>query len=193
MLGGASMEHIVPRWEWRTFGQDFGDAESRLAALAAENIQNSEEIYLVATGSGASVKIRDRLMDIKILEHVNADGLEQWRPVLKEAFPLAEPAVALVCSALEVPALPLPAGGFSQDRLLAELAPSGGPVHVVPVRKTRRRSHVLGCMAEVTDVIADGTKVRTVAIEDADPAKVLAAVRALKLDGYPNTSYPSGL
>ena len=50
-----------------------------------------------------------------------------------------------------------------------------------------------GCVAELTDVLADGKKARTVAIEDADPAKVVAAVRAMELDRYPNISYPRGL
>ena len=27
------MGEIVPRWEWRSFGPRFGDAEKRLAAL----------------------------------------------------------------------------------------------------------------------------------------------------------------
>ena len=34
-----------------------------------------------------SVKVRDELMDVKVLEQVDDDGLEQWRPVLKAALP----------------------------------------------------------------------------------------------------------
>jgi exopolyphosphatase/guanosine-5'-triphosphate,3'-diphosphate pyrophosphatase len=61
------------------------------------------------------------------------------------------------------------------------------------VRKPRTRYRINGCVAELTGVIADGKKVRTVAIEDADPAKVLAAVAAMGLDRFPNISYPRGL
>jgi exopolyphosphatase/guanosine-5'-triphosphate,3'-diphosphate pyrophosphatase len=185
------LDHVVPRWEWRTFGQEFGEAEPRFAALAVEKIQNSAEIYLVSTGSDANVKVRDGLMDIKLLERVDANGLEQWRPVLKEPFPLAAAALAQVFAALGVPAVPLTNDSLSLDRLFARLAPAGA--RVVNVLKTRRRYHVQGCVAELTDIVADGTKVRTVAIEDADPAKVIAAVRAMGLDEYPNTSYPRGL
>ena len=81
------MDKIVPRWEWRTFGQDFGPAEPQFAALGPEKVQKSAEVYLLADGSDANVKIRDQLLDIKQLECVNHDGLEQWRPVLKEPFP----------------------------------------------------------------------------------------------------------
>src|SRR5262249_50351007 len=187
------MDKIVPRWEWRTFGQDFGAAEPRLATLAAEAVQNSEEVYLVSTSSDANGKIRDDLVDIKRLERVDADGLEQWRPVLKEPFPLGDSALAQVCAALGLPTAPPGTEGRSLAGLLAALAPSGGPVRVVTVRKTRRRFHVHGCVAELTDVVADGKKVRTVAIEDAGPAKVVAAVRAMELDRYPNINYPRGL
>ncbi len=47
------------------------------------------------------------------------------------------------------------------------IAPAGGPVHIVNVSKTRTRYNVQGCVSEVTDVVANGSKVRTVAIEDA--------------------------
>ena len=40
---------------------------------------------------------------------------------------------------------------------------------------------------------ANGTRVRTVAIEDEDPERVMAAVRLMELDRFPNTSYPRGL
>jgi len=48
-------------------------------------------------------------------------------------------------------------------------------------------------MAEIADVVADGRSIRTIAIESEDPAAVVAAVRAVGLEGYVNTSYPRGL
>jgi exopolyphosphatase / guanosine-5'-triphosphate,3'-diphosphate pyrophosphatase len=184
---------IIPRWEWRTFGNDLVDAETRFAALGAENLQASEETYLVAAGSDANVKIRDQLLDIKILENENDDGLERWRPVLKEGFPLSASAVSQVREALGLSKSPQTAGAVSQDRLLADLAPPGSGVRVISVHKTRTRYHVQGCIAEVTSVIADGSPVRTIAIEDENPSRVIAAVRAMGLEGYANISYPRGL
>ena len=187
------MDQIIPRWEWRTFGQDFGDAEERFAALVPEKVQKSEELYLLAAATDANVKIRDQLLDIKILEQVNAEGLEQWRPVLKASFPLSASAVASLRKALGLPAGSPADEGLSLDRLLAELAPSGGPVRAVYVGKARTRYHIQGCVAELTEVIADGKTIRTVAIEDEDPGKVIAAVRSMGLADYPNISYPRGL
>ncbi len=187
------MDPIVPRWEWRTFGQDFGAAEPRFAALGAEQVQNSAETYLLASGSDANVKIRDELMDIKILELVDSNGLEKWHPVFKERFPLAAAAVAQVQAALGITSPSFSPDGLSLERLLAELGQSDGRVRVVAVRKTRTRYHVGGCVAELTDVVADEKAVRTVAIEDADPAKVIAAVAGMGLDHLPNINYPRGL
>jgi len=41
-------------------------------------------------------------MDVKRLEAVDGNGVEQWRPVLKSPFPLAAADVALVLDALGV-------------------------------------------------------------------------------------------
>jgi len=67
---------IVPRWEWRTFGEEFGRAETLLAEAAAERVHESDETYLLSPGCDASVKVRDGLMDVKLLERVSDDGLE---------------------------------------------------------------------------------------------------------------------
>ena len=52
----------------------------------------------------ANVKVRDELLDVKELEHVDADGLEQWAPVLKAQFPVAADQVAAILDRLGVAA-----------------------------------------------------------------------------------------
>ena len=95
------MKEIVPRWEWRWFGHRFGPAESRLAALTPGGVQQSSETYLLS-GDGDNVKVRDALMDIKVLREVNHDGLEQWTPVMKAGFPLPADEVTKVFAALRL-------------------------------------------------------------------------------------------
>ena len=187
------MGEIIARWEWRTFGQDLGPAERHLAALAAERVQESEETYLLGTDDDANVKVRGALMDIKILERVDENGLEQWRPVLKAPFPLDAASIARVCTSLGAPGLGSTAPSPSLERLVGELRAAGATVHVVDVAKRRSRCHIGGCVAEVAEVVANGTRTRTVAIEDEDAARVMDAVRSVELDGFPNTSYPRGL
>jgi exopolyphosphatase / guanosine-5'-triphosphate,3'-diphosphate pyrophosphatase len=47
-------------------------------------------------------------MDIKALQQVNADGLEQWVPVMKAELPLPATAMAQVFDALRLPVPALP-------------------------------------------------------------------------------------
>ena len=72
------MAKITPRREWRSFGRRFGEAEGRLARLTPSGVQESDEISLLST-AGTNVKIRDPLMDIKVLRAVDADVAEVAR------------------------------------------------------------------------------------------------------------------
>ena len=78
---------IVPRWEWRTFGNDFGAAEEALGALAVERVEESDDLYLLFRDGDATVKVRHGLLDVKGLLAVDDDGLEQWVPVAKHPLP----------------------------------------------------------------------------------------------------------
>ena len=186
------METIVPRWEWRTFAASFGDADQRFRKLPPGNVHESDELYLLSPDCDTNVKIRDGLMDIKTLEQVDAHGLEQWRPVMKAAFPLPAAAVAMVCAALHVAPLP-PRDAYALEPLQAELTQPSRGVRAVHVHKRRQRYTVGGCSAEMTELAADGRATRTVAIESEDPAGVQAAVREMGLERFENLSYPRGL
>ena len=120
------MAELVPRWEWRTFGETFGPAEEAFATLTAERVEESDEVYLLSAESDASVKVRDGLMDVKHLEAVDGDGLEQWVPVLKGAFPLPASDVAVVLAALRVAARPLDRAAYGFDDLLDEVVRPNG-------------------------------------------------------------------
>jgi exopolyphosphatase/guanosine-5'-triphosphate,3'-diphosphate pyrophosphatase len=186
------MGEIIPRWEWRSFDRGFGTAESRLQALKPGGVQESDEIYLLH-GTGDNVKVRDGLMDIKVFRQVNDDGLEQWTPVMKQSFPLPAEAVAKVHEALRLPVPTLSRPGYSLDEFIADFASPGSPIRAVKVHKRRTRYTIGGCMAELSEVVADGKATRTIAVESEDAAAVIRAVRELGLAGHRNTSYPRGL
>ena len=93
------MSTIVPRWEWRTFASRTGGAERRLADLAVEPPAESDERYLLSP-SEANVKVRDAHVDVKVLEDVDGDGLERWRPTAHLAFPPSAGDLADVAAAL---------------------------------------------------------------------------------------------
>jgi len=183
---------IVPRWEWRTFGESFGAADDRLADLQPERVQESDEVYLLSLESDASVKIRDELMDVKRLEAVH-DGLEQWRPVLKGTFPLSAGDVSNVLRALGVPGPDLARETYTLEQLLAEVVQTDAALTSVAVHK--RRVHYLlgGCMAERSELTVPAGMARTLALEAEDPVAVAAAVRELQLTERPNVCVARGL
>jgi len=186
------MPTIIPRWEWRTFGSRFGIAETRFAELKSTGVQESDEIYLLAD-SGDNVKIRDSLMDIKVLREVNSDGLERWEPVMKQSFPLGAADMNHVCAALKLAAPRLDREAYTLDEFLDELVAPSDVLRSVNVHKRRVRYKVGGCTSEVTDITAKGKVTRTIAIEAEDASAVIAAVASVGLAGYLNTNYPRGL
>ena len=142
----TAMTPIVARWEWRSFGESFGSAESVLTAQAPERVHETDELYLLSPESNASVKVRDSLMDVKQLEHINDDGLEQWRPVMKAPFPLGSADVRLVW--------------VRSTRRLLEWLPAYSPEDLaglaltVPVHKRRTHYRFAGCLAELSEAVS---------------------------------------
>ena len=184
---------IVPRWEWRTFGERFGDADARFAGLTPGRVDESDEIYLLSLASDASVKIRDGLMDVKRLERRDDDGLELWKPVMKASYPLPAPDVAAVITALGVAVPPLPRAEYTLDELITEVVGPRDDLMAVEVHKRREHYTVGGCLAELSEVgTAQGSR-RTIAIESEDPARVIATVRELGLGSRRNVSMAHGL
>ena len=84
-----------PRFEFRTFGQDFEEEAylmTRLSMPVPEKVweRESDEIYIMSkTNDVNNTKIRDGKMDIKTYVQT-VDGLEQWNPLMKGEFPIAK-------------------------------------------------------------------------------------------------------
>jgi exopolyphosphatase/guanosine-5'-triphosphate,3'-diphosphate pyrophosphatase len=187
------IESIVPRWEWRAFAGRLGDADDQLAARRPEREHQSDEIYLVAVDSEASVKARDGLLDIKRLERVGDGGLEQWRPVLKAAFPLPRADVRGLLDALGARAGTLDRDAYTLDQLIAEVVAPCTDLLAVKVHKRRAHYTVGGCMAERSELRTDHGDTRTICLESEDPARVIGALRELGLHSHRNVSVPREL
>ena len=94
-------------------------------------MQESDELYLLSRDGADTVKVRDGLMDVKHLERVDDQGLEQWMPTMKSAFPLGAADIRSVWAALGVIAPPLERSAYTLEQFLSEL------VH--PERRVARR------------------------------------------------------
>ena len=98
-------------------------------------------------------------MDIKKLEQVNTDGLEQWKPVMKGGFPLPAAELKKVFESLGVSQTNVVGCAIHAGRDHRAIHKTDPRLHVVNVHKKRTRYTVEGCMGEMTEVIADGKKI----------------------------------
>jgi exopolyphosphatase/guanosine-5'-triphosphate,3'-diphosphate pyrophosphatase len=155
-------------------------------------LEESDDLYLLSVASNSSVKIRGGRMDMKQLQRVNEDGLEQWKPVVKEAFPLPAADVETVLRDLGA-SLELEQDEYSLDQLLGELVDASPGLLSIEVHKRRRHVTVGGAMAELTELSTERGATRTIAVESEDPDLVAEVVRDLGLETRRNVNVPRGL
>jgi len=184
------MSRIVPRWEWRTFGNRFGTAEEKIQNHRLGNFKRSTEKYILSKNSDENCKIRDDLMDIKSLRQVNDDQLEQWYPTLKETFPLRREAVeVLFRDYFKVTVPELKRDEYSFEQYLDELVRPCPELEIVEVYKERSIYVINLAIVEIAEVSFNGVPGRTVCVEHEDPVNVINTVRQLGLDGFENINY----
>jgi exopolyphosphatase / guanosine-5'-triphosphate,3'-diphosphate pyrophosphatase len=182
----------VSRWEWRTFGDNFAHVEHQLEARGTSSVEHSAELYLVSP-AGENVKVRDDVLDIKVLREIDSVGLQRWEPLVKAPFPLTAADVAVAFELLREPAPELEREEYTVEQLVAELVEPTPTIRALPVHKRRVRYTVHSCMAELSEFEVDGTTTGTIAVETEDRASLWVAVRALGLSERVNTSVPEGL
>ena len=187
----AAPAPIVPRWEWRTFGPSLQLPDSAAGILEPGPVATSAEVYLLSKQGDASVKVRESILDVKRLQQVSDNGLEQWRPVLKASLPLSSEDAETVLDAL----------GLSPDQVDGEPRDVDGLMSLLGrddataarVHKVRRRFKGAGCSAELTTLTVGEHTVDTIAIESEDAATVTALVDRLGFALQPNVSMARGL
>ncbi|WP_423983274.1 Ppx/GppA family phosphatase [Ilumatobacter sp.] len=154
--------------------------------------QVSDERYFLSSRSDASVKVRDGLMDVKVLLDVDDNGVQLWTPTLKATFPVSIDDARTVLSALGIEPPDDLNASYSMEALteLIEVQPD---LFTVAVHKERTHYDLDGCAVEVTEVGAAGLTTRTATIESTDPSRVIDTVRRCGCAGRRNVPVASGL
>ena len=188
------MEKIIPRWEWRTFGKEFGEAEAKIKQYELGNFKKSSEKYILSKNSNENTKIRDDLMDIKSLQQINKDKLEQWYPTMKEGFPiLKEKIEVLFRDFFKVPVPVFEHGAYTYEEFLEDLVGACQDLTVVDVEKERSIYVINMAIVEIAETTFNGLANRTICVEHADPENVINTVRELGLENLPNINYISAM
>ncbi len=188
------MNESPPRYEYRSFAQQFGRIEYELRERAgAPEIRESTEVYFVARASDVNVKLRAGMVDIK--ERIAVErGLEQWRPALKLALPLAGEALRTqLLPALGVQTAVSFPEEIDEQALRAVLRESAPDVVAVDLFKRRFGFQLETVQAEVVEVLVNGAAVRSVCVEGVDADEVLVFSEALGLLAYGNINYVAAL
>ncbi|MHA1584491.1 MAG: hypothetical protein ACTSWL_04495 [Promethearchaeota archaeon] len=184
------MEKIIPRWEWRTFGDDLSRGEENIKKFGESRDRVSKEIYILSKNSNDNTKIRDELMDIKSPIRINEDtGLEQWTVLAKSAFPIHINDLALVYKAFGIKLPYLDKDEYSYKEYIEDLIGKNPDLKMINVEKNRHGYLIDDAIVEIAEVKFNEISTKTIAVEHADMEVVLKAVEKLGLTGYKNVNY----
>jgi hypothetical protein len=185
------MTDTPPRYEFRVFAPDLSLMEARIRTLAPlGRYRESLETYLLVPGRNeVNLKLRDGALELKQLIE-RRWGLEQWRPGFRLDLPADGRALAGHLKDLVNLGQGLDEGG-PQDAegfvaLLAEAQPG---VATASLFKKRFGFVLDDCLAEVVEVLINGARLTSVALESERPRAVLALREKLGMDGWDNLSY----
>jgi len=181
-------DKIIPRWEWRTFGEEFPAFAQTLKKYGEPSVKKSEEHYILSRASDENIKIREDLVDVKSLKNVK-DNLEQWDPIMKEGFPISPDKLVSLFKIFNVSVPRFGRSSYSYEQFLDELIVPNPELEVVYVKKVRYIYTINGCAVELAETQFNGKPYQTACIEHIDPATVLATVKELGLQGHENINY----
>jgi hypothetical protein len=187
---------IIPRYEFRIFGNNLGHIESIIEDLSEKEMtRNMDSVYLLTPWKRKNnIKIREGVMDIKVLEQEH-DTLEQWSPFLVGEFPLkADVIKTTVFPALGVESPVFERKQYTLKQFIREIVSIDPDLSVAYVWKKRHAFTIGGCITEIAEIKVNGTSVKTICIESEDPDKVIAAKKLLGIDiSTENVNYPLAL
>ncbi len=183
-----------PRFEFRTFGQNFDESAKLMARLSGPVPKKvwereSDEIYILSkTNDINNTKIRDGKMDIKTYVQT-VDGLEQWNPLMKGEFPISkEVLVNDVFPAFQVEMPALNQDTYTLEEFLA-MIDAHADLQGVKVHKQRFGYMVNDTICETGNVLINGAKVVTINSESTELDDIKKTMVDCKLEGYENLNY----
>jgi len=183
-----------PRFEFRSFGQNFDTAAKRMARLSVpipEKVweRYSDEIYILSrTNDINNTKVRDGKMDIKTYIQT-VDGLEQWNPLMKGEFPIQASVLKNeVFPAFQVAMPQLTKEIYTFDEFM-EIIHSHPDLAAVKVHKQRFGYMVNNTICEYGEVLINGARVMTINSESTEVEDIKKTVKDIGLEGVENINY----
>ena len=183
-----------PRFEFRSFGQDFKEALHRMARLSVpvpEKVweRYSEEIYIISrTNNINNTKIRDGKIDIKTFVQA-VEGLEQWNPLMKGEFPIKASILEKeVFPAFQVSIRELENKDYTYNEFM-NMVKSHPDLQAVRVNKKRYGYMVNNTICEFGYVWVNGARISTVNSESTEIEDIKKTIKDLGLEDVENINY----
>ncbi len=183
-----------PRFEFRSFGQNFDTASKRMARLSMpipEKVweRHSDEIYILSRKNDINnTKIREGKMDIKTYVQT-VDGLEQWNPLMKGEFPIsAEVLKKEVFPAFQVVLPVLDEDEYTYDQFI-RIIEDHPDLQAVSVHKQRFGYMVNNTICETGIILINGAKVETINSESTEIEDIKKTIQDVGLVGVENINY----
>ena len=183
-----------PRFEFRSFGQDFNKQSERMARLSVPipekfQVRHSQESYIMSrTNDINNTKIRDGKMDIKTYVQT-VDGLEQWNPLTKTEFPISVNFLKSdIFLAFQVEMPVFKKHEYTMDEFLA-MVKEHPDLQTISIVKERFGYMVNGTICEVGNILINGTKVITINSESTELDDIKKTMIAIGLDDVENINY----
>ncbi len=183
-----------PRFEFRSFGQNFDNAHFRMSRLSVpvpEKVweRHSDEIYIMSrTNDLNNTKIRDGKMDIKTYVQT-VDGLEQWNPLMKGEFPMKAGMLkneVFPAFQVEMPALDKDVYSYQE---FIDMINNHPDLQAVRVHKQRFGYMVNNTICEYGVVLINGARLVTVNSESTEVEDIKKTITGLGLEGVENINY----
>ena len=180
-----------PRYEYRIFSASLRGLEAAVRAEAALlRYRESLELYLLLPGrEDLNLKIRDDRLSVKRrIARIRRGSreLEQWRPEPELRFPV-DPCdlVRYLDGAPSLPGRPL----ADRTAVAAAFRALAGGGAVASVFKQRFGFEIDGCPVEIVDLLVNGARLASAAVESEDPDAVVRLLDRLGVAAEENVGY----
>ncbi len=187
-------EQTKPRFEFRSFGQNFDEIHKRMARFSVPVPKkvwerHSEEIYIMSrTNDINNTKIRNGKMDIKTYVQT-VSGLEQWNPLMKGEFPMkAEMLINEVFPAFQVEIPALSKDEYTYEEFM-QMIHNHSDLQAVRVYKQRFGYMVNDTICEYGVVLVNGARIVTINSESTEVDDILKTMKDIGAEGLENINY----
>jgi len=181
-------------FEYRSFGQSFGQAELKLNQLAANTILTENYDYYILSEANTRFNILIRNKRLIIKELISAGKkLEKWNVNQAEEFPISREFIENIffpCMGIEAPSIEKQDYGIVD--FIEQIINVDPDLKLVEVYKKKHEFIYKDCNCEIADNLINGAFIKTFNIESEIVDNVYNTLSDLGITSeYKNTNYPS--